>query len=120
MTARPRCINGSWRAICLDRSDKQKSREPGMKSQFGQISYVHEGHVAVLTIDRPPHNHVSIELMRDLADALVLVDAERDLRVSVIAAAGKSFCAGADLAAPSGVGGGVNQLYIEAVRLFSA
>jgi enoyl-CoA hydratase/carnithine racemase len=91
-----------------------------MKSQFGQISYVHEGHVAVLTIDRPPHNHVSIELMRDLADALVLVDAERDLRVSVITAAGKSFCAGADLAAPSGVGGGVNQLYIEAVRLFSA
>jgi enoyl-CoA hydratase/carnithine racemase len=91
-----------------------------MKSQFGQISYVHEGHVAVLTIDRPPHNHVSIELMRDLADALVLVDAERELRVSVIAAAGKSFCAGADLAAPSGVGGGVNQLYTEAVRLFSA
>src|SRR5580704_12581342 len=97
-----------------------KRERAQMKDKYGQISYVHEGHVAVLTIDRPPHNHVSIELMRDLADALVLVDAERDLRVSVIAAAGKSFCAGADLAAPSGVGGGVNQLYIEAVRLFSA
>jgi enoyl-CoA hydratase/carnithine racemase len=92
-----------------------------MKAQYGQISVERDGHVAVLTIDRPPHNHVSVELMHDLADALHVVDAERDLRVSVLMSAGKSFCAGADLAAPSGVGGGgVNDLYTEAVRLFSA
>jgi enoyl-CoA hydratase/carnithine racemase len=92
-----------------------------MKMQYGEVSFEPEGHVAVLTIDRPPHNHVSVQLMRDLADALFDVDEERELRVSVLRAAGKSFCAGADLAAPSGVGGGgVNSLYIEAVRLFSA
>src|SRR5215472_1073739 len=91
-----------------------------MKTQYGEVSFEREGHVAVLTIDRPPHNHVSVQLMRDLADALFDVDEERELRVSVLRAAGKSFCAGADLAAPSGVGGGVNSLYIEAVRLFSA
>src|SRR5215469_14753491 len=91
-----------------------------MKKQYGEISFEREGNVAVLTIDRPPHNHVSVQLMRDLADALFDVDEERELRVSVLRAAGKSFCAGADLAAPSGVGGGVNSLYIEAVRLFSA
>ena len=35
----------------------------------------------LLEIDRPPHNFVSVELMRDLADALDDVDADRDLRV---------------------------------------
>jgi enoyl-CoA hydratase/carnithine racemase len=61
--------------------------------------------------------------MRDLADALDDVDAERALRASVMIGAGKSFCAGADLASPTGVGGegmaGVSPLYVEAVRLFS-
>jgi enoyl-CoA hydratase/carnithine racemase len=62
--------------------------------------------------------------MRDLADALEDVDKETWLRASVLAAAGKSFCAGADLASPSGIGGsgmqGINPLYEQAVRLFSA
>jgi len=58
-----------------------------MKDQFGDVSARRDGHVAVLTIDRPPHNFVSVELMRDLADALEAVDAQRDLRASVLAAA---------------------------------
>ena len=52
------------------------------------------------------------------------MDADKALRVSVLTAAGKSFCAGADLASPTGVGGsgmsGIEQLYIEAARLFAA
>ena len=94
-----------------------------MKDQYGDVSTRRDGHVAVLTIDRPPHNFVSVELMRDLADALEAVDAERDLRAAVLATAGKAFCAGADLASPTGVGGagmvGINPLYVEVVRLFS-
>ena len=62
--------------------------------------------------------------MRELADALEDVDADRSLRVSVLMSAGKAFCAGADLASPTGVGGqgmaGINPLYEQAVRLFSA
>ena len=95
-----------------------------MKSQYGDVSVRIEGHVAVLTVDRPPNNHVSVELMRDLANALFDVDAETTLRASVLAAAGKNFCAGADLVSPTGVGGtgmqGINPLYVEAVRLYSA
>jgi enoyl-CoA hydratase/carnithine racemase len=95
-----------------------------MKEKYGEVSFTREGHVAVLEIDRPPHNHVSVELMRDLANALIDIDEERDLRVTVLCSAGKSFCAGADLTAPSGVGGpqgqAINPLYDEAVRLFSA
>ncbi len=95
-----------------------------MKNQFGEISLTRDGHVGVLEINRPPNNHVTVELMRDLADALVVVDAERDLRVSVLTSAGKAFCAGADLTAPTGIANpgaapGINALYVEAVRLFS-
>ena len=94
-----------------------------MKDQYGEVSVRIHGHVALLEIDRPPNNFVSVELMRSLADALHDVDAERDLRASVVCSAGKAFCAGADLASPTGVGGsgmqGINPLYHEAVRLFS-
>ena len=95
-----------------------------MKSQYGDVSVATEGHVAILTFDRRPNNHVSVESMRDLADALVDIDATTDLRVSVLTTAGKVFCAGADLVSPGGVGAegmqGINPLYVEAVRLFSA
>jgi len=98
-----------------------------MKDKYGEVSLARDGNVAVLTIDRPPNNHVSVGLMRDLANALADIDAERELRVSVLATAGKVFCAGADLTAPGeanivspGAGPGINALYVEAVRLFSA
>jgi enoyl-CoA hydratase/carnithine racemase len=95
-----------------------------MKSQYGDVSIRREGHVAVLTLDRPPNNHVSVELMHDLADALDDIDGEIELRASVLRTAGKAFCAGADLVSPTGIGGtgmqGINPLYVEAVRLFSA
>lgn len=95
-----------------------------MKSQYGDVAVRTEGHVAVLTFERPPNNHVSVEAMRDLADALFDVDAETNLRVSVLKTGGKVFCAGADLVNPGGVGAqgmqGINPLYVEAVRLFSA
>jgi enoyl-CoA hydratase/carnithine racemase len=95
-----------------------------MKSNYGDVAMRTEGHVAVLTLDRPPNNHVSVELMHDLADALDDIDGEVDLRASVLRTAGKAFCAGADLVSPTGIGGtgmqGIDPLYVEAVRLFSA
>jgi len=95
-----------------------------MKSNYGEVSVETKGHVAVLTFSRPPNNHVSVDSMKALADALNDVDAETNLRVSVLAAGGRVFCAGADLVNPGGVGAegmsGINPLYVEAVRLFSA
>ncbi|MDR3513167.1 MAG: enoyl-CoA hydratase/isomerase family protein [Caulobacteraceae bacterium] len=94
-----------------------------LQHRYGDVSIAFDGHVAVLEIDRPPHNHVSVELMRDLADAFEALDAEPSCRALVLASAGKSFCAGADLTAPRGLASGeisqINPLYVEAVRLFS-
>ncbi|MGA0601704.1 enoyl-CoA hydratase/isomerase family protein [Caulobacter sp. KR2-114] len=94
-----------------------------MQAQYGDVSARTEGHVAVLEFNRPPTNFVSVELVRALADALHAADDDKGVRASVVCSAGKAFCAGADLASPTGVGGsgmqGINPLYHEAVRLFS-
>ena len=88
-----------------------------------EITVEKTGHIAVVTIDRPPNNHVSVPLMHDLADRLEKIDADGEVRAVVLASAGKAFCAGADLVAPDGIGGsgmsGINDLYTQAVRLFS-
>jgi len=94
-----------------------------MKTQYGDVSVALDGPVAVLEISRPPNNHVSVDLMRDLADAFEDLDADDACRALVLASAGKVFCGGADLHAPSGIATGnfdeVNPLYTQAVRLFS-
>jgi len=95
----------------------------GPREHYGQITLSRHGHVAQVEIDRPPHNHVTVELLRDLADALRDIDAEKELRCTVLATAGKSFCAGADFATDIGDSisneDGTSALYDQAVRLFS-
>jgi enoyl-CoA hydratase/carnithine racemase len=98
-----------------------------MKSKYGDVSVALEGHVATVEVDRPPNNHVSVDLMRDLADALLDLDNESDCRAVMLATAGRVFCGGADLVTPvsaaqSGVSDAAvtgNPLYVEATRLFS-
>ena len=83
--------------------------------------------VATVELRRPPHNYFDMALIRAVADAFEALDRDPACRVIVLAAQGKSFCAGANF------GGGVNadgqiagrsesdstqHLYLEAVRLF--
>ena len=56
-----------------------------------------EGHVATLEIQRPPNNFLDIDLISELATALENLDKDRNVRAIVLAAAGKHFCAGANL-----------------------
>jgi len=95
-----------------------------MKPVWGEnVKVEMVGHVAVVTFDRPPNNHVSVDMMRDLADCLEAVDAGRQARAIVLQAEGKNFCAGADFTTPgdsvAGGMGGISELYNQAVRLFS-
>jgi len=95
-----------------------------MQSSFGDhVSVAMDGHVAVVTLNRPPHNFVSVEFMRDLADAMEAVDGDDQARAIVLQAEGRSFSGGADFSSStdrvaSGMDG-VNALYVEAVRLYS-
>ena len=85
--------------------------------------------VATVEIRRPPHNFFDFELIRRIADAFEALDRDPACRAIVLAAQGKSFCAGANF----GDGGNLDgdgqvtgrpearctaHLYVEAVRLF--
>ena len=56
-----------------------------------------EGHVATVELRRPPNNFLDIDLIGNLASVLEALDAEASCRSIVLAAAGKHFCAGANL-----------------------
>ena len=54
--------------------------------------------VATLTLNRPEkHNAFDDRMITDLLQALDNIDKDKSVRVLVLRAAGKSFCAGADL-----------------------
>lgn len=85
--------------------------------------------VATVEIRRPPHNFFDLELIRRIADAFEKLDADPACRAIVLAAQGKSFCAGANFGDGSALtpdgripgrsgDSATEHLYLEAVRLF--
>jgi enoyl-CoA hydratase/carnithine racemase len=84
------------------------------------------GHVATVEIRRPPHNYFDNALIFELAAAFEALDREPQCRALVLAADGRSFCAGADLSRRPQTGvtgegandGSAKHLYKEATRLF--
>jgi enoyl-CoA hydratase/carnithine racemase len=63
----------------------------------------------VVTLNRPPANAISDQLMRDLDDALGTVEHDETVRAVIVTGAGdKIFCAGADLGSAFS-GGNVEQ-----------
>ena len=89
---------------------------------FGDVGVTRHGHVAVVEMRRPPHNFFDVQLVSQLADAFEALDADDGCRALVLAAQGKSFCAGANFDQNSLADyqtGGRNALYDEAYRLFA-
>lgn len=88
---------------------------------MAMISTAVSTHVASVRFDRPPYNHVSTELIRELADTLEALDRSEDCRVVVLSSAGKAFCAGADLSAAPGEepGADADRMYEQALRLYA-
>ncbi len=103
--------------------EESAGTEAMTKDNYGDIHIARDGHVATVTIRKPPHNQMSVDLARDLADALFALDAEPEMRAVVLASEGKSFCAGADLSNRTSEGPlperTINPLYEQAERLFS-
>lgn len=84
------------------------------------------GDIAVLTLRRPPHNLLTEPALRRVADAVHGLAGSA--RAAVLAAEGRSFCAGADFKstdAPDPTAGGsfverTGAFYRQAVRLFDS
>jgi enoyl-CoA hydratase/carnithine racemase len=95
-------------------------------SPFKDIGVETTGHVAIVEIRRPPNNYFDVALIKEIATAFEELDADADCRALVLAAQGKSFCAGANFGDADRDGGellsgprpGAAHLYIEGNRLF--
>src|SRR5271154_43245 len=65
---------------------------------YENICFAAEGNIALVTLNRPQRrNALSLALMRELIDCLDVIGERRDLRVVILAAAGKVFSSGHDL-----------------------
>jgi cyclohexa-1,5-dienecarbonyl-CoA hydratase len=69
-----------------------------MPSAFDFIRLDIADGVATITLDRPPLNILTIEMMRELGAALHAGNAHSQLQAAVLRAEGKAFCAGVDVA----------------------
>jgi len=83
------------------------------------------GHVQVAEINRPPHNYFNRQLMTLIACAVEEADADPGVRVTLLCANGKSFCAGADFSGPQPETpeqrrADSRALYNEGIRIFRA
>jgi enoyl-CoA hydratase/carnithine racemase len=99
-------------------------------TSFDSIGVTLDGHVATVEIQRPPHNFFDFSLIGQIADAFTQLDDDPACRAIVLAAQGKSFCAGANFGSGREDGSGsadfteegfrntTGKLYREAVRLF--
>src|SRR5260221_11879233 len=93
---------------------------------FKEIGVSLDGIVATVEMRRPPHNFFDSLLIAEIGEAFERLDADPECRAIVLAAEGRSFCAGADFskrpqtstvgeAEPSDAG---RHLYNEATPLF--
>lgn len=90
--------------------------------KYADLGVTMNGHVAVVEIQRPPHNFFDFALIASIATCFEDLGSDDACRAIVLCADGKSFCAGADFSSGphdgSGSNGGAGHLYQEAVRLF--
>jgi len=93
---------------------------------FKDIGVSLDGFVATVVLQRPPHNFFDSDLIAEISAAFERLDADPACRSIVLAADGRSFCAGADFSKRMDTGtvqesarsGAGRHLYKEASRLF--
>lgn len=96
-----------------------------MEQEDEAVAVLRDGHIAVVSISRPPHNFLTEPILAQLASAIEQLDGV--CRAVVVAAEGKSFCAGAnfrssvapDPSAGGSFAGSADRFYAQAIRIFS-
>jgi enoyl-CoA hydratase/carnithine racemase len=100
---------------------------PGeMPDAGGGVSVLRAGDIAIVTLQRPPHNLLTEPVLRALADAVTSL--RGIARAAVLCSEGRSFCAGADFRSgdapdPTEQGGFERRtaaFYEQAVRVFDS
>ena len=72
----------------------------------GLVRYDRDGHVATITYNRPQAlNAINGEMRADLNEAWMRFRDDEDAWVGIVTGAGRAFCAGADMADPTGAAG---------------
>jgi enoyl-CoA hydratase/carnithine racemase len=97
-----------------------------MNTTYREIGVTRDGHVATVEMRRPPHNFFDRDLVAEIALAFEQLDADPECRSIVLAAEGRSFCAGADFSrrletgtvSESARSAAGRHLYKDAARLF--
>jgi len=68
--------------------------------EFTDILYEKEGHVAIITLNKPEKmNSFSAEMQGNISRALTDAEKDKTVRVVILTAKGRAFCAGADVKA---------------------
>jgi enoyl-CoA hydratase len=72
---------------------------PSEPPDVGRVQVESDWEIATIVLDRPhKHNALTLEMLEQLEQILVTIDAARDVRVVLVTAVGdRSFCAGADI-----------------------
>jgi cyclohexa-1,5-dienecarbonyl-CoA hydratase len=66
------------------------------------VQYQADGPVARITLHRPEHNLLNEQMLRELSRALEMASGDRAVKMIVLDASGKVFCAGVDIAEYTG------------------
>jgi enoyl-CoA hydratase/carnithine racemase len=75
--------------------------------EFKDIIFEKKGHVATITLNHPEkYNALSFNCYKELMQAFEDIEKDREVKVVVIKARGKAFCAGADLSDLGTLAGG--------------
>lgn len=86
----------------------------------GVAATIGDDFVGTVELRRPPNNFFDLGMIRRIADVYDALAADRRVRVIVLCAQGKHFCAGADLGSRDSAAAGPAELYREAMRVIAA
>ncbi len=91
-------------------------------TDFEQVSVELSGHVGVVSLSNPPYNFMTMTMLRELQSAFGHLESDPECRAIVLAAEGRTFCAGADfksgLADGIDMAGAVGDFYRVAMTFF--
>ena len=99
----------------------QHEKITNAKYEFVIAEKLKDEMVGIVTLDRPPHNRLTMQLMNEVMDAVGNFDADPDVRLIMIKGAGEHFGLGGDVAEIlSKEGWEANQFFMTVVKTAKA